>query len=164
MGEREPVLCLIPPEMHSPGFVKHWDLCVSAKSARLLSLGCDSWIAVRCPTHLEKQPLMVLVKDGCAMRYAMELTRLCGEPGCHSALSYIWCSFSVADSRKRWWSLYVARWAVGEMVKEAVERQSAFCMHINTLKQHLENCLGKNKQIFIYKFCVLVFKAFLWCT
>lgn len=51
-----------------------------------------------------------------------------------------------------------------EMVKEADKRQSAFYMYINTLKQHLENCLGKNKQIFIYKFCVLVFIVVLWCT
>lgn len=39
-------------------FVKHRDLCLSAKSLCLLSLGCDNWI----PAHLEKQPL-VLVMD-----------------------------------------------------------------------------------------------------
>lgn len=43
------------------------------------------------------------------------------------------------------------------MLKEAGEKQSAFHVGMNTLKQHLENCLEKNKQIFICKFCGLVF-------
>lgn len=47
------------------------------------------------------------------------------------------------------------RWGEGSRA-----RQAELHVSINTLKQHLENCSGKNKQIFIYKLCGLVFTAF----
>lgn len=36
MGKRELVVCLIPPETSSCGFVKHRDLCISAECAGLM--------------------------------------------------------------------------------------------------------------------------------
>jgi len=92
------------------------------------------------------------------MSGAMELTRPCGEPAV--APRSPTAGASVA------WRLPVegcgpARGATGEAVRGAGERQPAFYTYMNTSEQHLENCLRKNKQIFIYKFCGLVFIAFL---